>query len=244
MLRPGELPAGAEGGLGPPVAEPAREPGVLERAGECGPGEEPLYHDVTLKHIFEPFFTTKPLGTGTGLGLATVFGIVKQHDGWVEVESAVGKGSTFSVFLPGSRQPGTLVADGCAAKPVSGGEETILVVEDNPEVRDLAATSLQRLGYRVFVAESGRQAIEQWPTIRDRVNLLLTDMIMPEGQTGLELTRRLLPDRPNLRVIIMSGYSLELTQQTSLGQNRFRFLQKPFDPAGLSVAVRRCLDAS
>ena len=162
----------------------------------------------------------------------------------MEVASAVGKGTTFSVYLPESRQPAASSADGAAANPISGGEETILVVEDNPEVRALAATSLQRLGYRVFVAENGRKAIEQWPTIRDHVNLLLTDMIMPEGHTGLELTRRLIPDRPDLRVIIMSGYSLELTHHSNPGQNRFRFLQKPFDPAALSAVVRRCLDAS
>ena len=212
---------------------------VLLRVSDTGCGMDA----ATLRRIFEPFFTTKAPGKGTGLGLATVFGIVRQHDGWVEVESAVGVGTTFNVYVPESSPDEARTTADASHLPVIGGSETILLVEDSNEVRQLAATSLQRLGYQVLVAENGQQALEHWAKGSSRIDLLLTDMIMPEGLTGLELSRRLRAGRPALPIIIMSGYSLELALHRGLAKDRVEYLQKPFEPATLASMVRQSLDA-
>ncbi|MBL9129080.1 MAG: PAS domain S-box protein, partial [Verrucomicrobiales bacterium] len=166
--------------------------------------------EETLKHIFEPFFTTKESGKGTGLGLATVHGIVAQHRGWVEVESREGRGSTFRVYFPVADTPFVVAA---GDEPFGGaaprGHETILVVEDETSLRHGIVRTLRALGYRVYEAENGQQAMRLWEKHGREVDLLLTDMVMPEGITGLELGEQLRNHKPSLRMILSTGYSAD-----------------------------------
>jgi CheY-like chemotaxis protein len=198
-----------------------------------------------LPHIFEPFFTTKDVGKGTGLGLATVYGIVQQHQGWVEVSSQPGAGSTFRVFLPATPPPPVRPSPAAAvsAKP-PGGSETILLVEDDDAVRALTGRILKNFGYHVREASSGPEALESWQLHQQEIALLLTDMIMPEHLSGRELIERLVSERPGLKVILMSGYNGETgSHDTSfLRRTGTCFLQKPCDAHTLLRAVRRCLD--
>jgi len=195
-----------------------------------------------LPRIFEPFFTTKEVGKGTGLGLATVYGIVKQHLGWVEIESAPGRGATFRVFLPASAKPAeSSVAPALSPKP-AGGQETILLVEDETPLLNLARTVLQRQGYRIHTADSGAQALPVWARHGPEVDLLITDMVMPGGLSGLELAKRLQAERPKLKVIFSSGYSVDMAGRDSAPSPGFTFLAKPYTPHELGRAVRDCLD--
>jgi PAS domain S-box-containing protein len=191
-----------------------------------------------LPHIFEPFFTTKEVGKGTGLGLATVHGIVEQHNGWIEVESHSGEGTTFRVHLPRLPQGADRPGGAPKASRVLGGNEAILVVEDEPAVRALASKILGAQGYRVQAASSGVAALELWRRQAGAFDLLLTDLIMPGGVSGAQLAAQLRSEQPGLRVIYMSGYRGD-TAPGGVGAN---FLQKPFDPAHLARAVRACLD--
>jgi two-component system, cell cycle sensor histidine kinase and response regulator CckA len=195
----------------------------------------------TLNRIFEPFFTTKEIGKGTGLGLATVYGIVKQHHGWVEVESQVGQGTTFKVFLPIATKaaPTNL---GLKPKDVPGGDETILVVEDEPALRELVQEILEKKGYRVLEASTGVQALKLWEQHKHDIDLLLTDIMMPEGISGRELAERVLLDRANLKIIYSSGYSLDAVNTGSAMTEGMNFLQKPYDPETLAQMVRNCLN--
>ena len=201
----------------------------------CGMDEE------TLKKIFEPFFTTKEVGKGTGLGLATVYGIVKQHHGWVEVESQVGKGTEFRVYLPiANKEAETPSAESGQAQMV-GGSETILLVEDDPSVRRTTAAFLKQLGYTVWEAGNGVEASRLWKQHRDRICLLFTDMVMPEGMTGLDLAEQLRAQKPGLAVIITSGYSLELLGQGGQTTTGITYVPKPCDPDALARTLRECL---
>ncbi|MFB3901904.1 MAG: ATP-binding protein [Acidobacteriota bacterium] len=195
--------------------------------------------EATVKHIFEPFFTTKEPGRGTGLGLATVYGILRQHGGWVEAESTVGKGSTFRVFLPEHPQAAKLEADE-ANEPCTGGRETILVVEDEPSVRSVIARALHRCGYHVMEAANGQMALGMWRQRQGRIDLLLTDMVMPEGMTGLELAEQLCRENRNLKVMLMSGYNPELVRHAHRG---VAYLSKPFTAKVLARAIRDHLDS-
>ncbi len=199
--------------------------------------------DATRLRIFEPFFTTKGVGKGTGLGLATVYGIVAQHRGWVEVESAVGAGSVFRVFIPelGVVQP-TEPPPGFVPEAARGGDETILLVEDDAAVREALAAYLRRLGYRVLGCRHGREALDCWQQERGNVDLLYTDMLMPEGINGLELVEQLRAESPRLKVVLSSGYSAELADGAGLEARRMAYLPKPCTPESLANAVRACLD--
>jgi CheY-like chemotaxis protein len=192
-----------------------------------------------LPHIFEPFFTTKEVGKGTGLGLATVHGIVEQHRGWIEAESDLGRGTTFRIHLP--RLPQGFAQQGSPgdASGVSGGNESIFVVEDEPAVRALAIKILEAQGYRVQAASSGAEALEFCRQRAGAFDLLLTDLIMPGGVSGAQLAAQLRTEQPGLRVIYMSGYRGD-TAGIGAGAN---FLQKPFDPTHLARTGRACLDA-
>jgi len=198
---------------------------------------------ATLGRIFEPFFTTKEIGKGTGLGLATVYGIVKQHDGWLEVNSEPGKGATFDVFLPaaeGKAVPGK--SETVSTAPVAGGTETILIVEDEQILREMARDILQDCGYRILEASTGREALEVWRQFASEIDLLLTDLVMPDGISGLDLAERLLADRPGLKIIFNSGYAPIEINTGLLSMSQAHFLQKPYTHVTLTRTIRDCLD--
>jgi CheY-like chemotaxis protein len=196
-----------------------------------------------LRRVFEPFFTTKEVGKGTGLGLATVYGIIKQHNGWVEVESQPGKGATFEVFLPWAGESVEPGEERIAEPPVPGGKETILVVEDEEPVRELVCNLLASHGYKVLQAESGVQALEIWRKSKDSVDLVLTDLVMPDRINGRELAEKLWDERPTLKVIFMSGYSADVVGADFVLNRGLNYLQKPYHPRKLALMVRDCLDA-
>ena len=196
-----------------------------------------------LSRNFEPFFTTKEIGKGTGLGLATVFGIVKQHGGWLQVHSVVGKGAVFEVFLPASDATAAAAPKPTGKARPPGGSETILLVEDDLALRTLARVVLERHGYRVVDAGDGLEALNVWPACKDRVALLLTDLVMPEGVTGQELAAQLQAEKPDLKTIFCSGYSTEIAGRELKLRPGQSFLQKPFPPNQLLEAVRKLLDA-
>lgn len=195
-----------------------------------------------LRRIFEPFFTTKEVGKGTGLGLATVYGIVKQHNGWIQVSSRVGKGATFQVFLPASSRKSE-DRSGIGVEPkIAGGTERILVVEDEPELLAMVRKVLKNNGYDVLDAASGPEALQIWKDHADHIDLLLTDMVMPGNMTGLELAEKLKGEKPALKVIFTSGYSVEMVGKNLGLQRGVNFLQKPYSPPKLAQMVRDALD--
>ena len=196
----------------------------------------------TLDRVFEPFFTTKEVGKGTGLGLATVYGIVKQHQGWAEVTSQVGIGTTFKIYFPAAKRPAEAAAETpVILEPVCGGKETILVVEDEQVLREFVRDFLEGQPYRVLEAGSGAEALRVWDEFDGEIDLLLTDMVMPEGMSGTELAVQLKKRRPGLKVIYSSGYSPE-TLGRDFGQGETFFLSKPYLPPQLARTVRQCLD--
>ncbi len=198
---------------------------------------------ATMDRIFEPFFTTKEVGKGTGLGLATVYGIVKQHEGWIEVASEVGHGTTFSLYFPASEAvAGGEVQQAAPTAPVRGGKETILVVEDEAVLRQMARTILEDCGYRVMEAASGIEALKVWERYREAIDLVLTDMVMPEGMSGMDLAHRLHASKPMVRIVFASGYSMDEIDSSSLRKAHAVFLQKPYTHVTLAQAVRDCLD--
>src|ERR1039457_210765 len=196
----------------------------------------------TLKRIFEPFFTTKEVGKGTGLGLPTIHGIVKQHQGWIEVHSQPGHGSTFEVFLPARILPPIATAAPSAAPSVVGGRGTVLLVEDEEIVRRPIGIYLRKLGYQVIEAANGNQALVLWQQHRDRIDLFYTDMVMPEGVTGLELAEKLKREKPALQVIISSGYSTEISMQGVPAESGYLYLPKPSSSALIAATIRDCLE--
>jgi len=191
-----------------------------------------------LPRIFEPFFTTKDIGRGTGLGLATVFGIVQQHQAHIELESTVGKGTTFRIYLPMLHHPSKEAGEAERLSSVRGGHESILLVEDEELVRGLARRILEGQGYRVVQAVSAVHALRVWAEKRDSIALVLTDVVMPEGMSGLELAEKLLVDRPELKVIFSSGYS----DKAPGAAGERPFLAKPYGAAELLRIVRSTLD--
>ncbi|MBI5382285.1 MAG: response regulator [Opitutae bacterium] len=197
---------------------------------------------ATRERIFEPFFTTKGPGKGTGLGLATVYGIAKQHHGWVAVESAPGCGTSFHVYLPALTLPEPTSPTVIQPDAVRGGSETILLVEDEGLVRCGAATILKRLGYRVVEAANGHEALACWVQQAGAIDLLLTDMVMPEGMTGLTLAETLRVEKPGLPVVVASGYSVDLVNPERLDAANIVYIAKPFTKSALSAVVRKALD--
>jgi CheY-like chemotaxis protein len=217
-----------------------RRPGrfVLLIVADTGVGMD----EGTLKRIFEPFFTTKDIGKGTGLGLPTAHGIVKQHHGWIEVHSQPGQGSAFEVYLPAKIQKPVSPETAPAVSPVVGGKGTLLLVEDEEIVRRPIGTYLRKLGYQVIEAANGIEAFDLWRQHREQIDLLYTDMVMPEGVSGLELAEKLRAERPLLKVIISSGYSTEFSLQGVPTGAGYVYLPKPSPSAAIAAAIRECLE--
>ena len=196
----------------------------------------------TLMHAFEPFFTTKPQGQGTGLGLASVYGIVKQNHGFIQVDSGLDRGTTVDMYLPRSR--------GDEHKPsappkraVPGGHETVLLVEDNDRVRLVTRRLLERLGYNVLEAASPAAALALCATHESEIHLLLTDLVMPQ-KSGVELSEEITVMKPGMHVLLMSGYAADVLPGGSQLREGMHYLQKPFEQSSLASAVRHALDAA
>ena len=195
----------------------------------------------TLKRIFEPFFTTKDVGKGTGLGLPTAHGIIKQHQGWIEVRSQPENGSIFEVFLPAKILPAIATEAPSGSAAVIGGRGTVLLVEDEEIVRRPIGLYLRKLGYTVIEAANGNQAFSLWRQHGDRIDLLYTDMVMPEGVTGLELAEKFKCEKPSLQVIISSGYSTEISMQGVPTDAGYVYLPKPSASVVIATTIRDCL---
>jgi CheY-like chemotaxis protein len=196
--------------------------------------------EETRAHIFEPFFTTKRVGDGTGLGLSMVHGIVAQSGGFVEVSSVLGNGATFRLYLP---EVDEAVVD--AGLPVSAaklvGKETVLVVEDQSEVREYTATALKEFGYSVIVAENATEALLLFSQNRERIDLVLTDVVMP-SISGRELAEELTILQPGIKVLLMSGYMDDAIIRHGVLDAGIEFIQKPFTPGQLAIKIRQVLE--
>ena len=218
-------------------ATPGRYVAVTVEDSGCG-----MTPDV-LAHVFEPFYTTKPAGRGTGLGLSTVYGVVKQSGGYIAIDSAVGSGTTVTVYLPlaeGALQP-SVASEVTPAQP-SLGTETILLVEDEPGLRRLMQRTLEQHGYTVLNANSVDHAITLAQRHAGAINLLLSDVIMP-GMNGADLAQRIVKLRPSIKVLYISGYNSRAIEGTTAVSPNARFLPKPFAPQALVTKVRECLDS-
>jgi CheY-like chemotaxis protein len=195
----------------------------------------------TREHIFEPFFTTKDIGQGTGLGLATIYGIVKQNGGFINVYSEPGRGTTFRIYLPQYRGRATVIDREGPAEIAPRGQETILMVEDEPSILHLGKRMLERLGYRVLAAGSPGEALRLAEENPGEIHLLLTDVVMPE-MNGRDLARRLLSLYPDLKRLFMSGYTANVIAHHGVLDEGVHFIQKPFSKTELSVKVREALE--
>jgi len=227
-VRPGQEPPAAEMKPGEWVCL------AVTDAGRGIPAE-------ALPHIFEPFFTTKPTGHGTGLGLAQVYGIVKQHEGHITVDTEVGRGTTFRVWLPAHGEKAVEVTGARTSTTPQGQGEIILLVEDNERILRLERRGLEALGYRVLTAADGRKAVEACRSA-ERVDLVVTDVVMPQ-MGGPELIRELRKERPGLKAVFTTGYALEQDLQELEQDEALDIIQKPFDITTLATAIRRALDS-
>ena len=219
------------------ATHPSVRPGpyVMLAVSDTGTGMD----EATRSRIFEPFFTTKDPGKGTGLGLATVYGIVKQSGGSIWVYSEPGQGTTFKVYLP--RVDGVPIAAPPPAPLTAGGTETVLIVEDEDLLRDLARRMLQLAGYVVLTAANGEEALRVLEAQDGRVDLVLTDVVMP-GISGRELAVRLALSHPDLKVLFTSGYTDDVIQRHGLLDCTTHFLSKPYSMEELTRKVRATLD--
>jgi two-component system, cell cycle sensor histidine kinase and response regulator CckA len=196
-----------------------------------------------LGRIFEPFFTTKELERGTGLGLATVYGIVKQHLGWITVQSELGKGTTFEVFLPACFAPSGAAQMPANEQPILGGTETILVVEDEEPLLKLMHHILESHGYKILDCSNAQQALEIWEEHKKRIDLLLTDLILPNGMAGTELAKILQAQKPLLKVLYTSGYNAERLEKEFPPGTKVNLVQKPFHARRLAEMVYQTINA-
>lgn len=224
-------PAGAEAG----EVRPGRY--VRLSVADTGHGMD----EPTLRRLFEPFFTTKPAGRGTGLGLATAYGIVKQHGGWIQVESQVGRGSAFHVHWPAAQAGAAAPGADLAVAPEGGRGERVLLIEDDPGVRRTISGWLARYGYRVLACADGPAGLARYEAEAGRVDALLTDMVLPGGLGGRQVVERLRERAPALPVVLMSGYSAELVEGGI--PPGATLVEKPCEPRALAGALRRAIDA-
>ena len=193
-----------------------------------------------LHNLFEPFFTTKEFGKGTGLGLATVYGIVKQNNGFINVHSELGKGTTFKIYLPRHMENVTQIEKEDQKEPAAHGHETILLVEDEPVILKVGKIMLENLGYKVLTANSPIQAINIAKDHASAIDLLITDVIMPEMH-GRDLARNILSIIPDIKCMFMSGYTADVIARDGLIDEGTHFIQKPFSRNALAVKVRKAL---
>jgi CheY-like chemotaxis protein len=218
---------------------PGMAPGpyVLLAVSDTGIGMNKEVH----AHLFEPFFTTKEPGKGTGLGLSTVYGIIQQSDGYIAVDTEVDKGTTFRIFLPMVPTPAPPADVAAVGAAVFGGTETILLVEDDKDVRVLAATILRDLGYNVLEAENADEALKTIEHYVPAIHLILTDVVMP-GMAGPELLQRVKSTSPAIKTLLMSGYGDSHAADQRISEPGFASIQKPFTPEALGAKVRAILD--
>jgi CheY-like chemotaxis protein len=212
-------------------------PCVMLAVIDTGTGIDP----DTLAHIFEPFFTTKEVGKGTGLGLATVYGVVKQSGGYVWAESEPGQGASFQIFLPRVAEPATEATATTPLEEAVGGSETILLVEDSEPLRKLTQSFLVSHGFRVLAAQDGEEAIQLETQHSGKIDLLLTDVVMP-GMNGRALAERMLPRQPGMRVLYISGYTDSFVARHGVLEQGTELLHKPFTEDVLIRKVREVLD--
>jgi hypothetical protein len=221
----------------PPFPGMAPGPYVLLAVSDTGIGMNKEVH----AHLFEPFFTTKEPGKGTGLGLSTVYGIIQQSDGYIAVDTEVDKGTTFRIFLPMVPTPAPPADVAAVGAAVFGGTETILLVEDDKDVRVLAATILRDLGYNVLEAENADEALKTIEHYVPAIHLILTDVVMP-GMAGPELLQRVKSTSPAIKTLLMSGYGDSHAADQRISEPGFASIQKPFTPEALGAKVRAILD--
>jgi CheY-like chemotaxis protein/two-component sensor histidine kinase len=193
------------------------------------------------KKIFEPFFTTKGIGEGTGLGLSITYGIVKQHGGYINVYSEPGQGTVFKMYLPLTEETASPEMKKDAAFPVKGGNETILITEDDASIRTLLRVVLESFGYCVVTAEYGEDALEKFMENRDKIQLVILDMIMPK-RNGKEVSEAIRKVNPGTKILYESGYTIDIIKTNELAEAGVDFIQKPFPPRDLLIKVREILD--
>ncbi|MGH9698972.1 MAG: response regulator [Candidatus Acidiferrales bacterium] len=220
-------------------SQPYARPGhfVMLAVSDTGTGMDA----ATIDRIFEPFFTTKELGKGTGLGLATVYGIVRQHGGFVHVYSEINVGSTFRIYLPVSREAADLLSPVVEAGSIRGGSETILVAEDHEGLGELARETLEGMGYQVVMARDGEQAVTEFLAHKDSIDLLLFDVVLPK-LGGPEAHSRISAVSPGIPVLFVTGYSSDVALRNRVQQEGLPVLQKPYSPRDLARRVRETLD--
>ena len=194
---------------------------------------------ITMERIFDPFFTTKEMGRGTGLGLASVYGIIKAHGGYVDVESKVNQGTTFEIYLPATtKRVGKAKKDSEKLIKKTG---TVLIVDDEADVLKICTSVLENIGYRVLSAKDGQEAIKLYRNNKDEIDIVLLDMIMP-NMSGGELYDRLKEINPEVKVLLSSGYSIDGEATEILNRGCDGFIQKPFDIKKLSAKISKILN--
>jgi two-component system, cell cycle sensor histidine kinase and response regulator CckA len=212
-------------------------PYVLLTVSDTGHGMSP----ETMRRVFEPFFTTKEVGKGTGLGLSTVYGIVKQSGGYISIDSEVGRGTSFKIYLPRVDEEAGEIETRRPPNALRPGKETVLLVEDDNQVRSIAAMTLEMSGYDVLIAANGPEALLISEGHNSKIDLLLTDVVMPR-MSGQELSHQLIPLRPGTRVLYMSGYSENAIIHHGVMEEGTDFIEKPFSPEELTSRIREVLD--
>jgi CheY-like chemotaxis protein len=195
----------------------------------------------TVSHIFEPFFTTKGVGEGTGLGLASVYGIVKSHGGHIDCYSEIGQGTIFKIYLPAIEQPAAYAAEAFDIRPPQGGTETILLVDDEDSIRDFASQVLHRFGYTILTASSGEEALEIYLQKPRKIDLVIMDIGMP-GMGGHQCLKEIIRYDPSARILVASGYSINDQVKKTLEAGAAGYVGKPYDVPVLLNKVRAVLD--
>ncbi|HDD44886.1 MAG TPA: response regulator, partial [Candidatus Desulfofervidus auxilii] len=192
----------------------------------------------TLSHIFEPFFTTKEAGKGTGLGLSTVYGIVKQTGGYIYVYSQPGKGTTFEIYFPILQKMPVVKKESAMEFHLPSIKATILVVEDEEEIRNLLREMLEHLGYEVIIAETGMKALRLFDKYKDKINLIITDVVMPQI-SGKELVEKIKKEYPEIKVLYMSGYPENVIAHYGVLEEDINFISKPFTLMELTKKLKK-----